>query len=76
MFVDYAVEPFYYERGVNLYEDGRNYAMASLLSMAGPTMLGQQAFDTLLETFQQAVKVKTPEAGHLYQLPEWHRLNA
>lgn len=40
MFVDYAVEPFYYERGLNFYEDGQNYAMASLLSVAGPTLLG------------------------------------
>ena len=29
MFADYAVEPFYYERGINFYEDGQNYAMAS-----------------------------------------------
>lgn len=36
MFCDYAVEPWYYERGHNFYEDGQNYAMASLLSVAGP----------------------------------------
>lgn len=62
MFVDYAVEPFYYERGMNFYEDGQNYAMASLLSVVGPTLLGQPAFDELLASFQRAVKVKTPEA--------------
>jgi hypothetical protein len=62
MFVDYAVEPFYYERGVNFYENGQNYAMASLLSMAGPTLLGQPAFDNMLAAFQNAVKVKTSEA--------------
>ncbi len=62
MFADYAVEPFYYERGINFYEDGQNYAMASLLSIAGPTLLGQSAFDTLLASFQHAVKEKTPEA--------------
>ncbi|MBF0094875.1 MAG: DUF3800 domain-containing protein [Alphaproteobacteria bacterium] len=60
MFVDYAVEPFYYERGMNFYADGQNYAMASLLSVAGPTMLGQPAFDRLLASFQQAIKEKTP----------------
>ena len=32
MFADYAVEPFYYERGLDFYENGQNYAMASLLS--------------------------------------------
>lgn len=62
IFVDYAVEPFYYERGLNFYEDGQNYAMASLLSVAGPTLLGPPAFDALLASFQHAVKEKTPEA--------------
>ena len=61
-FADYAVEPFYYERGVDFYENGQNYAMASLLSVAGPTLLGQTAFDALLASFQHAVKEKTPEA--------------
>ena len=62
MFLDYAVEPFYYERNMNFYADGQNYAMASLLSVVGPTMLGQPAFDRLLSSFQKAVKEKTPES--------------
>ena len=62
MFVDYAVEPFYYERGMDLYEDGRNYAMASLLSVIGPDLLGQPAFDRLLTSFQLAAREKTPKA--------------
>jgi hypothetical protein len=62
MFVDYAVEPFYYERGVDFYKDGQNYAMASLLAMAGPTILGKAAFDAMLAAFQHAAKAKTPEA--------------
>jgi hypothetical protein len=62
MFVDYAVEPFYYERGMNFYADGQNYAMASLLSVVGPTLLGQPTFDMLLASFQHAVKEKTPDA--------------
>lgn len=62
MFVDYAVEPFYYERGINFYADGQNYGMASMLSVAGPTLLGQPAFDKLLASFQNAVKMKTPES--------------
>jgi hypothetical protein len=64
MFLDYAVEPFYYQKGINFYEDGQNFAMASLLSVAGSTLLGQPAFDTLLASFQHAVKVKSPEALH------------
>ena len=62
MFVDYAIEPFYYERGVNFYENGQNYALASLLSVAGPTLLEKAAFDRLLVSFQHAVKEKTAEA--------------
>jgi hypothetical protein len=61
MFCDYAVEPWYYDRGHNFYEDGQNYAMASLLAIAGPTLLGTSEFEALLATFQRAVKEKTPE---------------
>lgn len=39
MFVEYAVEPYYYKSGFDLYADGQNYEMASMLHMAGPTML-------------------------------------
>jgi hypothetical protein len=60
MFMDYAVEPFYFERGLNFYEDGQNYAAASLLKLAGPALLGQSAYDELLHAFQNAVKKKTP----------------
>lgn len=61
MFLDYGVEPFYYERGLNFYEDGQNYSLASLLYAMGPTLLGGEAFDRLLAAFQRAVKEKTPE---------------
>lgn len=62
MFVDYAVEPFYHARGFDFYADGQNHAMASLLATAGPTLLGRDAFDALLSTFQAAMKAKTPES--------------
>jgi len=62
LFLDYAVEPFYYERGVDFYKDGQNYALASLLSVAGPTLLGAEALDNLLVAFQRAVKEKSPKA--------------
>jgi hypothetical protein len=62
MFLDYAVEPFYYERGVNFYEDGQNYAMGSLLYTIGPVFLGKEAFDAMLAAFQHAVKEKSQEA--------------
>ncbi|GAJ96074.1 hypothetical protein EXN67_29080 [Rhizobium rhizogenes] len=60
MFVDYAVEPFYYERGHDLYVDGGNYAMASLLYTVGPTLFGWEGFDELMTAFQLAVKEKSP----------------
>lgn len=64
MFCDYAVEPWYYERGVNFYADGQNYAMGSLLSVVGPTMLGAEPFEAMLAAFQRAMKEKTPESLH------------
>lgn len=62
MFLDYAIEPYYYERGVDFYRDGRNYALASLIAKAGPTLLGKAALDDMLAAFQGAVKEKSPEA--------------
>jgi hypothetical protein len=62
MFLDYATEPYWYRRGVDFYADGRNFALASLVSMAGPHILGEEALEQLLAAFQHAVKVKTPEA--------------
>jgi hypothetical protein len=59
MFCDYAVEPWYYERGYNFYEDGQNYAMASLLAVAGSTLLGMSEFAALLAAFQRAAKDKS-----------------
>lgn len=62
MFLDYAVEPFYYKRGHNFYQDGQNYALASLLYTAGPTLLGKAVFDELLAGFQRAAREKTVQA--------------
>ncbi|MCB2062415.1 MAG: DUF3800 domain-containing protein [Novosphingobium sp.] len=62
MFCDYAVEPWYYERGHNFYEDGQNYAMASLLSKAGPALFGPPEFEAMLAAFQRAMKEKSAQA--------------
>ncbi|MEL6046719.1 DUF3800 domain-containing protein [Stenotrophomonas maltophilia] len=62
MFLDYGVEPFYYDRGMDFYQDGQNYSLASLLYAVGPTLLGQGALDRLLASFQRAVKEKSPAA--------------
>lgn len=62
MFCDYAVEPWYYRRGANFYADGQNYAMGSLLTVLGPTMLGAEPFEAMLAAFQRAMKEKTPAA--------------
>jgi hypothetical protein len=78
MFLDYAVEPFYYERGINFYEDGQNYALASMMSFAGPTLLGEDAFNEMLAAFQRAVREKTPEALKDFVVAvrktRWHEL--
>lgn len=62
MFLDYAVEPFYCERGIDFYEDGQNYSLASLLYVTGPTLFGKGALDRLLACFQRAVKEKSQGA--------------
>ena len=62
MFCDYAVEPWYYERGFNFYADGQNYAMASLIAKVGPTLFGEAEFEAMLAAFQRAVKEKPPQA--------------
>lgn len=62
MFCDYAVEPWYYKRGCNFYEDGQNFGMASLLATVGPTLLGKPQFEEMLTSFQRAIKEKTPTA--------------
>lgn len=61
MFIDLAVEPFYYEKGINLYKDGRNYAIASLAYEMGPKLFGND-FDNILRAFQNAVHEKTHKA--------------
>jgi hypothetical protein len=61
-FLNYATEPWYYERKINFYEDGQNYSMASLLYYIGPTTLGEETFDAILAAFQRAIKAKTPKA--------------
>lgn len=62
MFVDYAVEPYYYARGIDFYRDGQNYSLASLLHKVGPALFGKNTFGHLLASFQRAVKKKTPIA--------------
>lgn len=62
MFLEYAAEPYYYARSVDLYKDGQNYSLASLLYKVGPTLLGKTEFEGLLVAFQRAVKEKTPQA--------------
>lgn len=62
MFMDYAVEPFYYERGQDFYQDGQNYSLASLVYRIGPTLLGNVGFNALMTAFQRAIKNKTREA--------------
>ncbi|MBI1891256.1 MAG: DUF3800 domain-containing protein [Burkholderiales bacterium] len=61
MFLDYAVEPYYFERGIDFYEDGQNYSLASLLNTVGPAYFGNEGLETLLVAFQRAVKEKTPD---------------
>ncbi|WP_340267923.1 DUF3800 domain-containing protein [Sphingobium mellinum] len=62
MFLEFAAEPFYYERDLNFYEHGQNFTLGSILYTGGPTLLGEGLFEKLIAAFQRAVKEKSPEA--------------
>lgn len=62
MFVEFGVEPYYHARGFNFHEDGQHYAMGSMLTMAGPALLGAAEFDAMLQAFQRAMKEKSRES--------------
>ncbi len=59
MLLDIAVEPFYFEGGVDFYENGNNYSLASLLYYVAPSFWGKEKFDNALNLFQYAVKTKS-----------------
>ncbi|MCD4742076.1 MAG: DUF3800 domain-containing protein [Desulfobacteraceae bacterium] len=59
LFIDYAVEPFYYDRGIDFYKDGCNYSLASLVYYVAGRMLGDNNFSEVLSLFQYAVKSKS-----------------
>lgn len=59
MFLDSCVEPFFYQKGIDFYKDGQNYALASLLYFTAPTFWGEDDFDNLLYFFQRASKTKS-----------------
>lgn len=63
IFMDYAVEPFYYARGIDFYKDGNAHSLASLLYRVGPVLLGEGVFDRILAAFQHAVKQKSIRAN-------------
>lgn len=59
MLLSYVVEPYYYQRGFDFYQDGQHYAMGSLLYRAGPALLGDGALEAILTAFQRAAKEKS-----------------
>ena len=58
-YVDYAVEPMYYKNGFDLYNDGANYGMASVMYYTSPTLLGIDNFEEILFHFQKAMHSKS-----------------
>ncbi len=61
MFLDYAIEPFYYARGHNFYADGQNYSLGSLLYYVGTPLLGS-GFNNILNAFQVSMRLKTVDS--------------
>ena len=58
-FLDYAVEPFYYGKKINFYEDGYNYTLGSLLYYVAGTLLKKDNFTEILSLFQYAINSKS-----------------
>lgn len=58
-FLDDCVEPYYYNKGINFFKDGQNYALASLLYYTTGTFWGKNQFENLLYCYQRASKNKT-----------------
>jgi len=58
-FVDYAVEPMYHRIGFDMYNDGANYGMASVMYYTSPTLLGVENFEEILFLFQRAMHSKS-----------------
>jgi len=64
MFIEYAVEPFYYDLGENLYENGINVSLASMAYYLGGHYFGR-GFDDILRAFQNAMHNKSPASVDL-----------
>ena len=62
MFLDSCVEPFFYDRGIDFYQDGHNYGLASLLYHTAPSFWGARNFDEVLYLFQCAQRSKSDVA--------------
>ena len=58
-FLDDCVEPFCHKHGINFFQDGQNYALASLLYHIGGTLWGAEQFEDLLYLYQRASRNKT-----------------
>ena len=59
MFLDSCVEPFFYDHGMDFYEDGHNYSLASLIYLTASTFWGAENYQELLYLFQHAVRTKS-----------------
>jgi len=77
MFIEYAVEPFYYANDINLYENGGNVTLASMAYYVCQGYYGRD-FDNILLAFQNAMFEKTPTSIETLissiQSINWNRL--
>lgn len=61
MFLEYGFEPYCYAHDHDLYKDGENYCLGSLIYYEGQKFWGNK-FDKLLLAFQTAVKEKNSDS--------------
>lgn len=60
--VDYFVEPFYFDRGINLYEGWKIVSFTNALYRAVPGIAGENYFSGLLERCQHLLTSRTQDA--------------
>lgn len=62
MFLNSCVEPFFYDLGFDFYQNGQNFALASLIYHTAPALWGRNNYEDILYLFQRAEKSKSDVA--------------
>ncbi|MEP7153326.1 MAG: DUF3800 domain-containing protein [Nitrospira sp.] len=71
MLVDWWVEPYLHEDGLDLYEKGANIGMCNLMYITLSTIWGELFFTSVLTNFQNMMRERTPQSYNAF----WRVIN-